>query len=66
MRTFVAVAFACVAQAQVVQTIQNDLQIATGFVYGIGQQEHLDDLTNCMQHADIFAEEILLATQLII
>ena len=56
MRSFVAVAFGCVAQAQVIQTIQNDMQIATGFIYGIGQQNHFDDLTSCMTHADKFAD----------
>ena len=65
MKSFFAavVAISCVAQAL---TIEDDLEITTGIIYGIGLEEHLTNLDGCMHDSAIFVDEIVKGTEWII
>lgn len=61
---FVAIAAFCqVAQAL---TVENDLEITSGIIYGIGLQENLTNLDACMHDSEIFVDEIVKGTEWII
>ena len=65
MRSFsvTIAAFCSVVQAL---TFENDLEITTGIIYGIGLQEHLTNLDGCMHDSEIFVDEIVKGTEWII